>query len=79
MALRKRTLAGRLYLVTGGDGRGVIVEKVLDLVADYLPQPLDVGDTWGVNPKLGMKLAVNQTRRANGWYRLQNCYRPICW
>jgi elongation factor G len=31
-ALRKRVLAGDFYLVTGGDGRGVIVEKVLDLM-----------------------------------------------
>jgi elongation factor G len=52
-ALRKRTLAGDFYLVTGGDGRGVIVEKVLDLVVDYLPSPLDVDAIWGVNPKTG--------------------------
>jgi elongation factor G len=52
-ALRKRVLAGDFYLVTGGDGRGVIVEKVLDLVADYLPSPLDVEGIWGQNPKTG--------------------------
>ncbi len=52
-ALRKRVLAGDFYLVTGGDGRGVIVEKVLDLVADYLPSPLDVDSIWGTNPKTG--------------------------
>jgi len=52
-ALRKRVLAGDFYLVTGGDGRGVIVEKVLDLVADYLPSPLDVGAIQGTNPKTG--------------------------
>ncbi len=52
-ALRKRVLAGDFYLVTGGDGRGVIVEKVLDLVADYLPSPLDVDAIWGKNPKTG--------------------------
>ena len=34
MALRKRVLAGDFYLVTGGDGRGVIVEKLLDLMVD---------------------------------------------
>jgi len=55
-ALRKRTLAGDFYLVTGGDGRGVIVEKVLDLVVDYLPSPLDVDAIWGVNPKTGDKI-----------------------
>ena len=52
-ALRKRVLAGDFFLVTGGDGRGVIVEKVLDLVADYLPSPLDVEGIWGQNPKTG--------------------------
>ncbi len=52
-ALRKRVLAGDFFLVTGGDGRGVIVEKVLDLVADYLPSPLDVDAIWGKNPKTG--------------------------
>ena len=52
-ALRKRVLAGDFYLVTGGDGRGVIVEKVLDLVNDYLPSPLDKGATQATNPKTG--------------------------
>lgn len=54
-ALRKRVLDGDFYLVTGGDGRGVIVEKVLDLIADYLPSPLDrdQGQTVGINPKTG--------------------------
>jgi elongation factor G len=52
-ALRKRVLAGDFYLVTGGDGRGVIVEKVLDLVADYLPSPLDIEAAQGKNPKTG--------------------------
>jgi len=52
-ALRKRVLAGDFYLVTGGDGRGVMVEKVLDLVVDFLPSPLDAGSVWGQNPKTG--------------------------
>lgn len=51
--LRKRVLAGDFYLVTGGDGRGVIVEKLLDLMVDYLPSPLDVAEIWGKNPKTG--------------------------
>lgn len=53
VALRKRVLDGDFYLVTGGDGRGVMVEKVLDLVADYLPSPLDVDAIQGTNPKTG--------------------------
>ena len=52
-ALRKRVLAGDFFLVTGGDGRGVIVEKVLDLMNDYLPSPLDVASIKGTNPKTG--------------------------
>jgi len=52
-ALRKRVLAGDFFLVTGGDGRGVIVEKVLDLVTDFLPSPLDVDAIQGTNPKTG--------------------------
>lgn len=52
-ALRKRVLAGDFFLVTGGDGRGVIVEKILDLVVDYLPSPLDVRSIKGINPKTG--------------------------
>ena len=52
-ALRKRVLEGDFYLVTGGDGRGVIVEKLLDLMVDFLPSPLDVDEIWGKNPKTG--------------------------
>lgn len=52
-ALRKRVLAGDFFLVTGGDGRGVIVEKVLDLINDYMPSPLDVENIQGVSPKTG--------------------------
>ncbi len=55
-ALRKRVLAGDFYLVTGGDGRGVIVEKVLDMVIEYLPSPLDVDAIWGQNPKTGEEI-----------------------
>ena len=54
-ALRKRVLDGDFFLVTGGVGRGVIVEKVLDLCVDYLPSPLDrdLGQTVGTDPKTG--------------------------
>jgi elongation factor G len=50
-AIRTATLSGRFFPVTGGDGRGVIVEKVLDLVVDVLPSPLDRGSSWGTHPK----------------------------
>ena len=62
-ALRKRILDGDFFLVTGGDGRGVIVEKVLDLCVDFLPSPLDrdQGQTVGTDPKTG-----EQTIRKTG-------------
>ena len=52
-AVRSAILSGNFFAVTGGDGRGVIVEKVLDLVIDLLPSPIERGSTWGTNPKTG--------------------------
>jgi elongation factor G len=52
-AIRLAVLTGKFFAVTGGDGRGVIVEKVLDAVNDLLPSPLDRGSTWGTHPKSG--------------------------
>lgn len=52
-AIRKAVLTGEFYLVSGGDGRGVIVEKLLDLMVDYLPAPTDVAAIMGTNPKNG--------------------------
>ncbi|MBA2279353.1 elongation factor G [Candidatus Saccharibacteria bacterium] len=52
-AIRTAVLGGQFYVVTGGDGRGVIVEKLLDMFVDYLPNPLDRGSTWGTHPKTG--------------------------
>ena len=49
--IRKSVLSGGFYAVSGGDGRGVIVEKLLDAVVDYLPNPLDIGSVWGTDPK----------------------------
>ena len=50
-AVRRAVLGGKFYAVTGGDGRGVIVEKVLDLVNELMPSPLDRGSAWGKHPK----------------------------
>ncbi len=52
-ALRKRIIDGQFFLVTGGDGRGVVVEKVLDLVTDFLPAPTDIPAILGKSPKTG--------------------------
>ncbi len=51
LAIRKSVLTGNFFAVSGGDGRGVIVEKLLDAMTDFLPNPLDVGSVWGTDPK----------------------------
>lgn len=55
-AIRSAVLTGNFFAVTGGDGRGVIVEKVLDMVADFLPSPEDRASTWGTHPKTGEEI-----------------------
>ena len=60
-AIRTATLTGKFYPVTGGDGRGVIVEKVLDMVTDFLPSPEDRGSTWGTHPKTGEEIERRPT------------------
>jgi elongation factor G len=52
-AIRSAVLTGKFFVVTGGDGRGVMVEKVLDLVNEYLPAPNDRSNVWGTHPKTG--------------------------
>ncbi len=54
--VRKSVLTGTFFVVTGGDGRGVIVEKLLDAVNDFLPNPLDIGSVWGTDPKTDAEL-----------------------
>ncbi len=51
--VRKSVLAGDFFVLSGGDGRGVIVEKLLDLIVDYLPSPLDVTPPLATDPKTG--------------------------
>ena len=55
-AIRTAVLNGNFFPVIGGDGRGVIVEKVLDAVNDYLPSPVDIDSIWGEHPKTGEKI-----------------------
>lgn len=59
--IRKSVLSGEFYAVSGGDGRGVIVEKLLDAVVDYLPSPLDVPPVTGTDPKTGDTLIRNSS------------------
>lgn len=55
-AVRKSVLTGKFFAVSGGDGRGVIVEKLLDAVVDFLPSPTDVGEVAGTDPKSGEEI-----------------------
>ncbi|HSX00102.1 MAG TPA: elongation factor G [Patescibacteria group bacterium] len=55
-AIRTAVLGGKFYAVSGGDGRGVIVEKLLDLVVDLLPAPTDRTTVWGTHPKTGEEI-----------------------
>ncbi|HET7673238.1 MAG TPA: elongation factor G [Candidatus Saccharimonadales bacterium] len=50
-AIRTAVLTGKFFIVSGGDGRGVIVEKLLDIATEYLPSPLDRGGAVGKHPK----------------------------
>ena len=52
-AVRTAVLTGKFYAVTGGDGRGVMVEKLLDAVRDFLPSPVEAASIWGTHPKTG--------------------------
>jgi elongation factor G len=56
LVIRKSVLTGEFFAVSGGDGRGVMVEKLLDAVNDFLPNPLDVGSVWGADPKSGEEI-----------------------
>ncbi len=50
-AIRKATQSGQFYPVLGGDGRGVIVQTLLDAVTNFLPSPTDKGEVKGTKPK----------------------------
>lgn len=52
-AIRTAMMTGKFFIVSGGDGRGVIVEKLLDIATEYLPSPIDRGSSWGTHPKTG--------------------------
>ncbi|MDP3993523.1 MAG: elongation factor G [Candidatus Doudnabacteria bacterium] len=50
-AIRKAVQSGEFYPVLGGDGRGIIVQTILDAVTNFLPSPVDRGVVSGTNPK----------------------------
>jgi len=49
--IRKACITGKFFPVLGGDGRGIIVAKLLDSIINYLPSPLDVLPAHGIDPK----------------------------
>ncbi|MDP4038862.1 MAG: elongation factor G [bacterium] len=62
-AIRKSVLNGDFFIVSGGDGRGVIVEKLLDIIIDFLPSPLDIAPPLAINPKTGEEEVIKVSDR----------------
>jgi elongation factor G len=54
--IRKATQSGNFYPVMGGDGRGIIVQTLLDAVTNFLPSPVDRGEVKGTEPKTGAEI-----------------------
>lgn len=50
IAIRKATQGSNFYPVLGGDGRGIIVQSLLDAVVNFLPSPIGKGAVQGTNP-----------------------------
>ncbi|MBD3244435.1 MAG: elongation factor G [Candidatus Moranbacteria bacterium] len=55
-AIRKATIDGKIFPVTGGDGRSVIVAKLLDNILEFLPSPKNVQAVEGIDPKTEEKI-----------------------
>src|SRR5271154_2847220 len=53
MAIRKSVQSGKFFPVMGGDGRGIIVQTLLDAVVNFLPSPIDRGITKATDIKTG--------------------------
>ncbi len=53
MAIRKSVQSGAFFPVLGGDGRGIIVQTILDAVTNFLPTPVDRGAVKGHDIKTG--------------------------
>ncbi len=50
-AIRKSLIASEIFLVMGGDGRGIIVKTILDAIVEYLPSPTEVKPIKGFDIK----------------------------
>lgn len=55
-AIRESTLKGNFFPVLGGDGRGVILETLLDAIINYLPSPGNLPSIEGIHPKTEEKI-----------------------
>jgi hypothetical protein len=78
-ALRKRVLAGDFFLVTGGDGRGVIVEKAARLSWPTICQAHSTSRLSGaLIQRQAMRSSASQTNQSHAASRLQDRNRPIC-
>ena len=60
-AIRKSTLKCNFFPVFTGDGRGVIVETLLDAVVNYLPSPIDLPAVTGIEPKTDKEITRETT------------------
>jgi len=55
-AIRESTLKADFFPVVAGDGRGVIVETILDAIINYLPSPRELPPAEGTHPKTDEKI-----------------------
>jgi elongation factor G len=55
-AIRKATQSGKFFPVLGGDGRGIIVQTIMDAVTNFLPSPIEKGAVKGIIPKTGEEI-----------------------
>lgn len=57
--IRKAVQGGQFYPVLGGDGRGIIVQSILDGVVNFLPSPIDKGGVKAIDKKTGQEILRN--------------------
>jgi len=57
--IRKAVQGGQFYPVLGGDGRGIIVQSVLDSVVNFLPSPTDKGAVKAIDSKTDQEVLRN--------------------
>ena len=54
--LRKAVLEGKIFPIGGGDTRTAMTRKLLDMIVEYLPSPLDLPPVKGKHPKTGEEI-----------------------